>query len=205
MQLNSQRSHSRMRLAGNSNCEGEGMAVIRTFVLALLLVMMGAPPALAAQEHAAPSQVTAPRVQPLASSILVGPEHACNGKICAGFVRLPPRSVVPLSASGSNGRVSIYLTGSGLTVNSWLTTADTASSDGTICDPTAYFWAKSPNASQYYVVDLVTINECAAGNGYWYAYFENGGSSSWQNDTRLGNTWDPNPPYVGFPTELVHS
>ncbi len=46
---------------------------------------------------------------------MVSPEHACNGDICAGFVRLPPASVVPFAASCCNGRACIYLTGSGLT------------------------------------------------------------------------------------------
>jgi hypothetical protein len=43
------------------------------------------------------------------------------------------------------------------------------------------------------------------GESIWTGYFEGGGSSMWQDGTRLGNTFHPDPPLSGFPTELVHA
>lgn len=137
----------------------------------------------------------------------------CADNVCAGFI---PSSgsvtalsavagPVPLSAYGCNGRVCINLAGSGLTVNSWETTAEAYASDGLICNPTAYFKAKGPNATSYHIVDIATIYQCHQMNGLWFAYFENKASSTWQNNTKLGNAWDPNSILSGFPTELVHT
>ncbi len=111
----------------------------------------------------------------------------------------------PDSATGSNGSVTISLTGSGNTVTQGMTTAFMTPADGTICDPVAYFLAKQPTLATFYIVDTVTDYQCESGYVYWYAYFEDGGSSSWQNGVRLGNSWMPNPPFSGFPTELVES
>ena len=76
-------------------------------------IFLATGPASATQTQTIPSQVTTAQVQPVARSTVVSPEHACNGDICAGFVRLPPASVVPFAASCCNGRACIYLTGSG--------------------------------------------------------------------------------------------
>lgn len=186
------------------------MRAIRILVAATVLLVFGSATAALAvpgrtARGATVRRASASGIERTSNSPVTASQDACNGNVCAGFVPYPPGSVAPLSSSGCNGRVCIYLNGSGLKVNWWETTATMYTSDGTICDPTAYFWAKGPNATQYYIVDTVTIYECHYSNGYWYAYFESGGSSSWQNNTRLGNSWDPNPPFSGFPTELVHS
>lgn len=132
-----------------------------------------------------------------------GATQTCDGMACAGFI--PAGGVTIQSADGCNGRVCIHLRGSGLTVDTWWTTAALYYSDGRMCNPTAYFKAKGPNATSYYIVDVVTVPLCKHTDGWWYAYFENGGLSRWQDGTRLGNTWTPNPPLSGFPTELVHA
>jgi len=127
--------------------------------------------------------------------------HFCDGTKCAGFVQT---DVQTRSATGCNGRVCITLTGSGLTVDTWKTTAWRSSTDPTTCNATAYFKSKGPTASIYYTIDLVVIPGCRSEAGYYYAYFENGASATFVDGTRVGNAWDPNSVLVGFPTELIH-
>jgi len=131
-----------------------------------------------------------------------GATQTCDGRACAGFI--PAADGTIDSADGCNGRVCIHVRGSGLTVDTWWTTATLYYADGRMCNPTAYFKAKGPNATSYYTVDYLTVRECHHEDGMWYAYFENGGSSTWQDGTRLGNTWTPKR-LSGFPTELVHA
>jgi hypothetical protein len=131
------------------------------------------------------------------------PIEVCDGKYCAGFIPAK-ENVQTRSAYGCNGDVCISLTGSGLTVDKWRTTAWRSSSDPTICNATAYFKAKHPSQGFYTTVDLVTVPGCYYISGYFYAYFEGGGSSTWVNGTRLGNSWDPNAYLTGFPTKEVH-
>ena len=60
------------------------------------------------------------------------------------YTDYPAGTPVPLSASGCNGRVCIYTTGSGLSDTRWESTALAYYSDGTLC-PDVYFYTKSPS------------------------------------------------------------
>jgi hypothetical protein len=172
---------------------------IKVLALAAMLICNAA----VAAASSAPAAAGAQRFDPARPVAKAAPgEPTCKHGVCAGFVETS--DVTILSADGCNSRVCIHVRGTGLKVDKWWTTAQTFYSDGRICNPTAFFEAKGPNSTIYYVVDQVTIYECHQANGYWYAFFEGGGSSTWQDGTRLGNAWHPNPPLSGFPTELVH-
>jgi len=122
----------------------------------------------------------------------------CSGYIPGDFNRIE-------TAFGCNQDVCQWLFGSGLTVDTWLTTASQSNSDGTICNAEAYFYSRRPNRTTYAIVDVNTVYGCFTGPGTFYSHFEGGGSPTWQNGTRLGNAWEPSQELSGFPTNLVHS
>ncbi len=96
------------------------------------------------------------------------------------------QSTLPQSASGCNQNVCIYVTGSGLHVDSW-----TSSAVGPVGCTTANFDAGSEHA--HYKV-------CSDNNGN---YFVNPGiNRNFANGTKLCNSWDNIP---GYPCETVHS
>lgn len=129
------------------------------------------------------------------------------------YTDYPQGAIAPASASGCNGRVCIYTTGSGLYNTKWRTTATAYYSDGTLC-PDVYFYTKAPYALLWYLFD-VYINP---GTNCHRA--PQGGSTIWSyatpdctvanpcgfvNQTKQCNAWEPNPPLSGFPCVTVHN
>ena len=114
------------------------------------------------------------------------------------------------SASGCNGRGCINITGQGLTVNGWVSTAIQYPDDGCI-KPTVYFNYKPPNGggSEYHWIVLQWNGNCVSvPNGTytkWSANVNQYLPKRWANQTVLCNVWAPDPPLAGHPCETVHS
>jgi hypothetical protein len=197
--------HKRWELTvlARSEAYEKGEAMRRRVFVVLATLVVTVLPAVSARGQATGRMTSADRAGLRVAVQQVAATETCDGIACVGFI--PAGGVGIESADGCNGRVCIHVRGSGLKVDKWWTTAQLFYSDGRMCNPTAYFKAKGPNQAYYHIVDTATVYQCRHEDGLWYAYFEAGGSSMWQDGTRLGNAWDPNPPLSGFPTELVHA
>ena len=89
-----------------------------------------------------------------------------------------------------------------LTVDNWETTAYQY---GGCAEPTAYFTARGPNASDDYIVGTWSWPYgayCTSSSvvSEWYSYTVDV-PSLWQDGTRLCNFWEPFP---GKPCETIH-
>lgn len=130
------------------------------------------------------------------------------------YTDYPPGTIVPLSASGCNGRICIYTTGSGLSDTRWRTTATAYYSDGRLC-PDTYFYTKPPARLTYSLFDVYinprvasTCHRAPQGGSTVWSYATpsctTSNPCSFQDQTKQCNGWEPSPPLDGFPCVTVH-
>jgi hypothetical protein len=149
--------------------------------------------------------------QPTTSSVIVQTESGSAGQLT--FTDYPPGTPMPLSASGCNGRVCIYTTGSGLSDTSWRTTATAYYNNGRLC-PDVYFYTKPPSRTKYalfdvYINDGTNCHRAPSGGSTIWGYSTLSCTSSnpckFVDQTKQCNAWEPNPPLSGFPCVTVHT
>jgi len=154
-----------------------------------------------ARSPAAPTQTASASSTSGLRSVTVRVD-GCVDSVCAGFIPASSFGAHPESAEGDNGVVTIGLTGEGLTVDEWLTTAFQQGYER-VCDPVAYFESARAGSDIYFQNEAVVTDGCESEPGLWYAYFEGGGASTWGPGTKLRNEWTPNPPLSGDPVETI--
>lgn len=116
--------------------------------------------------------------------------------------------IEPLSASGTNGRVTIRVIGSSTQVDDWTTRAVQIQSDGCI-RPDAYFYGRHPSQSDYYIVAVIFFSgPCVsvppiAHSIDWWTFGDVGQNGGYIHGTQLCNAWEPGPPLSGFPCILI--
>ena len=123
-----------------------------------------------------------------------------NGSFEAGYQACSGGSLDLLSASVSDGRVHMTVTGSGETITGWETWTYALPGDGCVA-PDAYFYAGHPSRGTESLVDFWdNPNPCrtAPPNGTvkWWARTTDV-PATYVHGTRLCNAWDA--PFHGYP------
>jgi hypothetical protein len=153
-----------------------------------LVATVGVGSASATPSSSSPSQAPA---SPTSTSNPSTATHDTHHGTQPTIKKISDSSVVGLSATGTNGAVTIILTGSGLIVNDWTTTAMVT----TNC------------AQAFFQENGSTINSSGllcAGSGTYSSDWSNPGPDGgfFPNNTQLCNTWLNQ---SGRPCETVHS
>lgn len=117
-----------------------------------------------------------------------------------------PQSPSPNSASGSNGRVTINVQGSGTRVVDWGTTVTQYYWDGRLC-PSVYLWVVFPNATSNIVDGYDNFGspcmQLSEGQYGWWSYATDKTPLTFKDGDKLCVTWDPDPPLEGTPCILI--